>query len=266
MTFPAFESLQIETSNGVTTLWLNRPEMRNAFNEFMIAELTSAIDVLAKDEATRVVVVAGRGTAFCAGADLNWMKKMSGYNYDENLTDANALANMLHKLYSLPKPTVARVHGPAFAGGIGMVSVCDIAIASTEAHFKVSEVLIGLTPATISPYLLNAMGEREARRYFLTAEGFDAAEAQRIGLLHQVVPPEQLDDAVTTMTGHLLKGGPAALAVTKDLIATVSRGPLDNRMLAETAQYIAKIRTTDEGREGIRSFLEKRRPAWLQAK
>ncbi len=266
MTYPAFDTLQIDHSKGVTTLWLNRPETRNAFNEFMIADIIAALDVLASDEATRVVVVAGRGTAFCAGADLNWMKKMSGYSYDENLTDATALANMLHKLYSLPKPTVARVHGPAFAGGIGMVSVCDIAVASTEAHFKVSEVLIGLTPATISPYLLNAMGEREARRYFLTAEGFDAAEALRIGLLHQVVPPEQLDDAINTMTGHLLKGGPAALAVTKDLIDTVSRGPLDDRMLVDTATYIAKIRTTDEGREGIRSFLEKRRPAWLQAK
>ena len=266
MTYPTFESLQLENHHGVTTLWLNRPETRNAFNEFMIADLSAALDVLAKDEATRVVVVAGRGTAFCAGADLNWMKKMSGYGYDENLADASALANMLHKLYSLPKPTVARVHGPAFAGGIGMVSVCDIAVASTEAHFKVSEVLIGLTPATISPYLLNAMGEREARRYFLTAEGFDAAEALRIGLLHQVVPPEQLDDAINTMTGHLLKGGPAALAVTKDLIDTVARSPLDQAMLAETAKVIAKIRSTDEGREGIRSFLEKRRPAWLQAK
>ncbi len=205
--------------------------------------------MLATDEAVRVVVVAGRGTAFCAGADLNWMKKMSGYSYDENLSDATALANMLHKLYSLPKPTVARVHGPAFAGGIGMVSVCDIAIASTEAHFKVSEVLIGLTPATISPYLLNAMGEREARRYFLTAEGFDAAEALRIGLLHQVSAARATatTPSARPSTRHCSRADPSPLGECKDLIDTVARGPLDEHMIIDTARRIAKIRTTAEG-------------------
>jgi methylglutaconyl-CoA hydratase len=263
MPYPAFETLQLDVQGRVATLWLNRPDTRNAFNETMIAELSSAFDALAADAAVRAVVLAGRGSAFCAGADLNWMKKMSGYGYDENYADATALAAMLHKLYALSKPTVARVHGPAFAGGMGLVAACDIAVASTAARFKLSEVLIGLTPATISPYVMNAMGERESRRYFLTAETFGAEEAFRTGLVHVCVAPEKLDEAVAAMTGNLVLGGPAAMAVTKNLIRDVARTPLDEKLRAETARYIAAIRASEEGKEGILSFLEKRKPKWV---
>ena len=258
-----YQTIEIEIADGVATLWLNRPEVRNAFNETTIAELDAAFVALAADEAVRAVVLAGRGTAFCAGADLNWMKKMAGFGFEENRADAVALAHMLHRLYSLPKPTLARVHGPAFAGGMGLVCACDIAIASTEAQFRLSEVRIGLTPATISPYVINAIGERAARRYFLTAEAFDAMEALRIGLVHEAVAPGVLDERVAHVTGQLTQGGPSALSASKELIAAVARSPLDAGLIADTAVRIATARASAEGKEGVRSFLEKRRPDWL---
>ncbi len=258
-----FQTLEIEVQGAVATLWLNRPEVRNAFNDTMIAELDAACDALQADARVRAVVVAGRGSAFCAGADLNWMKKMAQFDVEENRADAMALASMLHKLYALPKPTLARVHGPAFAGGMGLVCACDLAIASTEAQFRLSEVRIGLTPATISPYLIKAIGERQARRYCLTAEAFDAAEALRIGLVHDSVAPQALDERVGQITAQLVQGGPDSLAAAKDLVASVAGRPLDDALIADTAARIAAARASAEGKEGVRAFLEKRRPTWL---
>jgi methylglutaconyl-CoA hydratase len=261
---PAYTTLAVESRNGVGILWMRRPEVRNAFNETMIAELTRALEGFDRDPAIRAVVLAGEGPAFCAGADLNWMKKMAGYGFEENHADALALARMLHTLATLAKPTVARVHGPAFAGGMGLVAACDIAVATYDAEFCLSEVKLGLIPATIGPYVAAAMGERMARRYFLTAERFDAAEAYRIGFVQEVCPADELDATVNAILGHLVAAGPAALAATKDLIRAVTNRPLSEDLIQDTATRIATIRASKEGREGIRSFLEKRKPAWVQ--
>jgi methylglutaconyl-CoA hydratase len=207
-------------------------------------------------------VLGGNGPAFCAGGDLNWMKRMAGYGYEQNLADAQALAGMLRTLDRMAKPTVARVHGPAYAGGVGLVAACDIAIGAPEAKFCLSEAKIGLSPATISPYVLRAMGERMARRYFLTAEVFDAAEAERIGLLTAVAPAGKLDAEIDAILGHLAQCGPQALAKIKDLIRAVASGPVDDAMVADTARRIAEIRVSPEGQEGVASFLEKRKAAW----
>lgn len=257
-----YEMLEIEKQDSVATVWMNRAEVRNAFNETMIDELTTAFRSLNQDSSVRAVVLAGRGPAFCAGADLNWMKKMAGYSFEENQLDAMGLASMLHALHSLSKPTLARVHGPAFAGGMGLLTACDIAVASEDAEFCLSEVKLGLIPATISPYVLAAMGERAARRYFLTAERFSAAEAYRIGLVHEFTLAGELDVRINEILGQLLQAGPASLAATKDLIGAVAKKPLDAKLIQDTATRIAKARASDEGKEGVRSFLEKRRPAW----
>ncbi|HMA06752.1 MAG TPA: enoyl-CoA hydratase/isomerase family protein, partial [Ramlibacter sp.] len=225
-------------------------------------ELTQAFRAADADQAVRAVVLAGHGPAFCAGADLNWMKKMSGYSLEENRTDAMGLATMLNTIYMMRKPTVARVHGPAFAGGMGLVAACDIALAAEEAEFCLSEVKLGLTAATISPYVVAAMGERCARRYFLSAERFSAAEALRIGLVHELVPMAQLDTRVDALLGHLLLASPAAIAASKELIRRVSRGAIDQDMIADTAARIADARASADGKEGVRSFLEKRKPSW----
>lgn len=258
--------LLVEKRQGVLALTLNRPEIRNAFDDAQIERLTRALRDAEADPEVRVVVVAGNGTAFCAGADLNWMKRMAGYSYEQNLADATALAEMLRTLDRMSKPTVARVHGPAFAGGTGLVAACDIALGTPEAKFCLSEAKLGLSPATISPYVVRAMGARVARRYFLTAEVFDAAEAYRIGLLSALVPAAELDAALEGFVKHLLAGGPQALAAIKDLIRTVSAGALDQAMIGDTARRIAEIRVSAEGREGIASFLEKRKPAWMAGK
>ena len=257
-----YKTLEILVRQSVGVIWMNRPEVRNAFNETMIAELTQAFQAADADEGVRAVVLAGHGPAFCAGADLNWMKKMSGYSLRENHADAMALASMLNTIYMMKKPTVARVHGPAFAGGMGLVAACDIAIAAQEAEFCLSEVKLGLTAATISPYVVAAIGERHARRYFLTAERFTAAEAFRIGLVHDLAPMSELDASVNALLGHLLSASPAAIAASKDLIRSVARGAIDKSMIADTAARIAAARSSADGMEGIRSFLEKRRPAW----
>ena len=212
------------------------------------------------------MVLAGNGPAFCAGADLNWMKRMAGYGYDENLADARALAEMLAALDRLPKPTIARVHGPVFAGGTGLVAACDIAVGTPEAKFCLSEAKLGLSPATISPYVMRAMGERNARRYFLTAEVFDAEEALRVGMLSSLVPASALDSAVDELAKHLLAGGPEAHAKIKALIRAVAGRRPDDALVAETAQRIAEIRGSPEGEEGIAAFLEKRKASWCSPK
>jgi len=258
--------LLVEKRQSVLTATLNRPEIRNAFDDAQIERLTRALRDAESDAGVRVVVIAGNGSAFCAGADLNWMKRMAGYSYEQNLADAAALAEMLKTLDRMSKPTVARVHGPAFAGGTGLVAACDIALGTPEAKFCLSEAKLGLSPATISPYVVRAMGARMARRYFLTAEVFDAAEAHRIGLLSALVPAAELDTALEGVVTHLLAGGPRAIAQIKDLIRAVSAGAVDEAMIGDTARRIAEIRVSAEGREGIASFLEKRKPAWAADK
>jgi methylglutaconyl-CoA hydratase len=256
------QALLVDTRAGVATVTLNRPEVRNAFDDALIAELAATFKALDDSDAVRAVVLAGNGPAFCAGADLNWMKRMAGYGYEQNLHDAMGLAVMLQTIDRMRKPTVARVHGPAFAGGTGLVAACDIALGAPEAKFCLSEAKLGLSPATISPYVVRAMGERAARRYFLTAEVFDADEALRIGLLSALVPAAQLDAAIESLLKHLLAGGREALAKIKDLIRAVVSRPIDDAMVADTAKRIAEIRVSPEGREGIASFLEKRKPSW----
>ena len=258
------DNLIVEKRNLVAIVTLNRPEVRNAFDDVLISDLTRVFLELDRDETVRAVVLTGAGKAFCAGADLNWMKRMSGYGYEDNLKDANALAQMLKTLDRMSKPTIARVHGPAYAGGVGLVAACDIAIGSMEAEFCLTEVKLGLSPATISPYVVRAMGERLARRYFLTAEVIDAGEAYRLQLLSDVCPADELDGAINALLGHLVVGGRTAHAKIKDLVRAVASGPADDAMIADTAKRIAEIRVSPEGREGIASFLEKRKPAWVK--
>jgi methylglutaconyl-CoA hydratase len=258
------ETIEIQAGRGVAVLWLNRPEVRNAFNETMIAELTAAFAELESDPKVRAVVLAGRGKVFCAGADLNWMKRMGELDIDENRKDAMAFGTMLNRLHAMKKPTVARVHGAAFAGGMGLIAACDIAVASTDTEFAVSEVRLGLTPATISPYVLAAMGERAAHRYFLTAERFPAAEAYRIGFVQELAQPAELDATVNAILGELVQGAPGAQGVTKDLIQAVAGRPITSELMVDMAGRIAGARASAEGKEGARAFLEKRRPAWLQ--
>lgn len=254
--------LEVTKQEGVARVTLNRPELRNAFDDELIKRLRSTFGDLSVDKSVRVMVLAGNGPAFCAGADLNWMKRMAGYSYDENLADAKALADMLAALDRLPKPTIARVHGPVFAGGTGLVAACDIAVGTPEAKFCLSEAKLGLSPATISPYVLRAMGERMARRYFLTAEVFNAEEAYRVGMLSALVPANALDSTVDELIKQLLAGGPEAHARIKALIRAVAGRRPDDALAAETAQRIAEIRGSPEGKEGIAAFLEKRKPSW----
>jgi methylglutaconyl-CoA hydratase len=256
--------LKVEKKDGVARVTLDRPELRNAFDEVLIRKLQESFVSLGEDKAVRVVILAGSGPAFCAGADLNWMKRMAKYGYDENLADARALANMLATLDRLPKPTIARVHGPVFAGGTGLVAACDIAVGTTEAKFCLSEAKLGLSPATISPYVIRAMGEQNARRYFLTAEVFGAEEAFRIGMLSLLT--NKLDEEIDGLVGHLLAGGPEAHRKIKELIRAVAGRPVDDALASDTAKRIAEIRVSAEGREGIASFLEKRKAAWCSTK
>ncbi len=258
------DMLQTEIRDGVATLRMNRPEVHNAFDDALIAALTAELHRLDQLPEARVIVLAANGKSFSAGADLNWMRRMATYSKEENLRDAMALAGLMRCLDGLKKPTVARVQGAAFGGGVGLVACCDIAIASTEAAFSLSEVRLGLIPSVISPYVIAAIGEREARRYFLTAERFDATEARRIGLVHDVVDGGALDEAVAKMAGYLLKGGPRALAAVKKLIADVSRRCMDDALSTETARRIAAIRVESEGQEGLAAFFEKRAPAWTK--
>jgi methylglutaconyl-CoA hydratase len=258
-----YQTLTVAIAGNVATVTLNRPELRNAFNETAIAELALAFDELGQDELVRVIVLAANGPAFCAGADLNWMKKMAGYSPAENQADAMRLADMLRAIYYCPRPVVAKVQGDCYAGGMGLVAACDIVVASEAANFCLSEVKLGLIPATISPYVIKAMGEQAARRYFLTAERFGAQQAWRIGFAHEVVMPEALDSTVSAIVNALAANSPNAVREAKKLVREVSGLPVDDAMLADTAERIAAIRASDEGREGVASFLEKRKPSWL---
>jgi len=256
-------TLEVETRNHVGIIWFNRPDIRNALNDVVLGEMNAALKALEKDKSVRAIVLGGRGPAFCAGADLNWMKRAANFTKAQNAKDAGGLATTLWTLYNLKKPTVARIHGPAYAGGTGFAAACDIAVASTEATFCLSETRLGLIPATISPYVLRAMGERAASRYFLTAERFDAAEAYRIGFVHEIAPPEELDSTINEILGHLVQAGPRALDETKKLIQLVGGTKMTPAVRAETAKRIAETRASPEGREGIASFLEKRKPKWV---
>ena len=255
--------LQLQFERGVETVTLNRPEVRNAFNDEVIAELTAVFAELARRNEVRCVVLAASGSAFCAGADLNWMKRMAAYTREENIADASALARMLEVIHRCPKPTIARVQGDVYAGGTGLVAACDMAVSVDTAGYCLSEVKLGLIPATISPYVIRAMGTRASHRYFLTAERFDAAEALRIGLVHEVVKAEELDAKVAALAQSLVNAGPEAVKACKKLLHDVAGHEITAGLVRRTVEGIADIRVSDEGREGIQSFLGKRKPGWL---
>ncbi len=255
--------LKTEMNGAVATLTLDRPEVRNAFNEALIAELTQQFTVLGQRDDVRCIVLAANGPAFCAGADLNWMRRMADYSHDENIADAAQLAEMLRVIYECPKPTVARIQGDVYAGGMGLVAACDMAVAVDSASFCLSEVRLGLIPATISPYVIRAMGTRASHRYFLTAERFGAAEALRIGFVHEVVAADALDAKVDELLKALTAASPNAVRVCKKLVIDVAEREINAGLIAATVQGIADIRASDEGKEGVQSFLNKRKPAWL---
>ncbi len=255
-------TLEIQYAGAVATLWMNRPELHNAFNPQLIADLTAACRALDADHAVRVVILAGRGKSFSAGADLNWMKAAGQMSVEENLEDARRLAAMLRTLAELRKPTIARVHGAALGGGLGLAAACDLCVAATSAVFATSEVRFGIIPATIGPYVIRAIGERQAYRYFQTAERIDAQRAREIGLVHEVATPEDLDAKVQQLTDALLQGGPQAQAEAKDLIRAVAGQSMSDALMEDTARRIAALRATPEAREGLAAFLEKRSPAW----
>lgn len=251
-------------ADGRATVTLNRPDVHNAFDDNLIALLTRELNDLDRNRAVGVVVLAAAGKSFCAGADLKWMQRMAEDSEAENQASAEALAALMKTLNGLSKPTVAEVQGAAYGGGVGLICCCDIAIASDAAQFSISEVKLGLIPSVISPYVVAAIGERQARRYALSAERFDAIEAKRIGLVHEVIAAEDLPSAVDAMVEALLANGPAAMAETKDQIAGVANRPVDDRLIADSAARIARIRVSDEGREGVAAFLEKRQPGWTR--
>jgi methylglutaconyl-CoA hydratase len=264
MTPSNYQSILIETDGPVGILTLNRAERHNAFDETLIEEITRGLDELENDPKVRVVVLSSLGKSFCAGADLNWMKRAAGYSKEENLDDALRLAELMRTLNEMKKPTVARVQGPAYGGGIGLVACCDVAIATFDAQFALTEVKLGLIPAVISPYVIGKIGEKYARRYFLTAERFGASEAYRIGLVHEIVPDETgLDEAVGEIVDSLLKNGPQAMAAAKQLVATVAHRPVTRELIDETARLITRQRASVEGKEGITAFLEKRKAGWI---
>ncbi len=249
-------------ADGTATLTLNRAEVHNAFDDTLIAELGEALDALQADAEVRVVVLAAKGRSFSAGADLNWMQRMAQYSHADNVADATAAGELMYKLSRLAKPTLALVQGPAYGGGVGLVACCDIAVAADTAVFCLSEVRLGLIPAVISPYVVEAMGVRSARRYFQTAERFDAHAALRLGLVHEVVPPAELSQARERIVGALAQAGPQALAAAKELIEAVKHRRVDAALVKDTAARIAARRASTEGREGVAAFLQKRAPSW----
>ncbi|WP_137937360.1 enoyl-CoA hydratase/isomerase family protein [Chitinivorax sp. B] len=249
---------------GVAELRLNRAELHNAFDDSLIRELTHQLQTLQSNPVVRVLVLSAEGKSFSAGADLNWMKRMANYSEAQNLADAMDLAGLMHTLHCLRVPTIARVQGAAFGGGVGLVACCDMVVASDSASFCLSEVKLGLIPAVISPYVIGKLSASQARRYFLTAERFDAVTAQRLGLVHEVVAADQLDDQVNNWIKLLLANGPHAIAAAKSLIERVSHAPIDETLIHDTAQRIANIRASQEGKEGLSAFLEKRPPAWVK--
>lgn len=249
---------------GRATITLNRPEMHNAFDDTLINALTEEFRRLERDASVRVVMLAAKGKSFSSGADLNWMRRMADYSFDENLADAISLADLMKTLSNLSKPTIGLVQGAAIGGGVGLVACCDIALATENASFCLSEVKLGLIPAVISPYVAAAIGSRATRRYFITAERFDAAEAHRLGLVHEVVPADALMARAEQLSGLLLRNGPQAMASVKALVAEVALSYLDDDLIADTAERIAETRASDEGREGLSAYLEKRKPNWIR--
>ena len=255
-------TLDVRRDGHVARVYLNRPDVRNAFNEGVIAELTQTFAGLGNDASLRCIVLGGHGKAFCAGADLNWMRAMASYSWDENRADAQALADMLWTIYSCPVPVIGRIHGDCYAGGLGLAAVCDVLVAAEGVNFCLSEAKLGLLPATIGPYVVRAMGEQAARRWFITAERFDAAQARAMGFVHEVCASETLDAKVDELVATLVANGPMAVRACKQLVQDVGGRVIDTELRADTARRIADIRASAEGREGIQSFLGKRAPSW----
>lgn len=257
------ETLEIRIAHRVAVVWMTRERTRNAFNQQAIAELTEAFNTLGADPGVRAIVLAAQGPAFCAGADLEWMRAMAGYTYEQNRADALQLAAMLAAIANCPKPVIARVQGDAYGGGVGLAAACDIVVASQDANFCLSEVKLGLIPATIAPYVLRAIGARQAQRYFVTAERFDAATATRIGLVHEAVPAAQLDARIDELLEAVMLTSAEAGAAAKTLVADLAGRPIDAELIVDTAERIARARASADGREGVASFLEKRKPRWV---
>ena len=249
---------------GVAQVRLNNPDKHNAFDDQMIGQLTEAFIAIADNSNVRAMVLGSEGKSFSAGADLEWMKRMASYSYDENLRDASALALMLKTLNEIPQPTIARIQGPAFGGAVGLVSCCDMAVAASAGSFSLSEVKIGLVPATISPYVIAAIGQRAARRYFVTAERFDAHRALQLGLVNEVVDAEQLDQEIDRLINTLLANGPEAVTGAKQLVFDVAGKPIDQQLIDATCETIAAIRVSEQGQEGLQAFLERRKPQWIK--
>jgi methylglutaconyl-CoA hydratase len=257
-------TLDIRIEGPVARVFLNRPEVRNAFNDGVIAELTASFQRLGADASLRAIVLGGHGKAFCAGADLSWMRTMADYSWDQNRADADALATMLWTVWTCPLPVVGRVHGDCYAGGVGLAAVCDVLVAAEGVHFCLSEAKLGLLPATIGPYVVKALGEAASRRYFVTAERFTAQRAAALGLVHECVPADALDATVEGIVAALVANGPAAVKACKRLVQDVAGREITAELRADTARRIADIRASDEGREGVQAFLNKREPAWRQ--
>lgn len=252
----------VAAEDGIARVTMNRPSVHNALDDRLIADLLMSLEQIAADRAVRLVMLTGQGGSFCAGGDLAWMRRTADYTREQNLADAMMLARLLQRLNTMPQPTVALVNGPAYGGGVGLVACCDIAVAAETAKFSLSEVRLGLIPATISPYVVRKIGESNARRYFLTAEVFEAADAERMGLVHEVVPATGMDDAAKWFVKRLREGGPAAQTAAKQLIARVAGAPIDEGLMADTAERIADARASAEGKEGTEAFLAKRPPSW----
>lgn len=257
-----FETIIYTTNKNVAYVTLNRPEVHNAFNDTMLTELTNLFTQIAKDNNIRIVVITGNGKSFCAGADVNWMKKIVNYTYEENIKDSNKIADCMYALYTLPQPTIARVNGHAIGGGMGFVGTCDIVISVDTAQFSLSEVKIGLVPACISPYIIRKVGEGGCREFFITGERLTAEKALKAGLVNSVVPIEKLDSAVEEIVNRLLSSGPNAIASCKELLRNVPQMNLEDAK-EYTVKVIAKLRVSEEGQEGMNAFLEKRKPKWV---
>jgi len=254
---PLYTSLTVQIENLVATVTLDRPSVRNAFNEVLISELTSVFSDLGRRDEVEVIILAANGKSFCAGADLAWMKAMASYSYEENIADAQLLANMLSQIYQCPKPVIAKVQGDAFGGGVGLVAVCDIVIATEEAHFCLSEARLGLLPATISPYVIKALGEQACRRFFITSERFSTQEAYRLGFVHILSTANQLDSNIEKICQSILQNGHAAVVACKQLIQDFASRPIDDALIEDSVKRIAQIRCSKEAQHRMKLFLEK---------
>ena len=257
------QTLDVQRDSATARVFLNRPEVRNAFNDAVIAELTEVFTDFPRDASLRAVVLGGHGKTFCAGADLAWMRAMADYDWEDNRADAGKLADMLWAVYSCPVPVIGRIHGDCYAGGVGLAAVCDVLVAAEDTHFCLSEAKLGLLPATIAPYVVKALGEQAARRYFISAERFDAVTAKRLGFVHEVAAPEALDVKLDEILAAIVANGPAAVKACKLLVKDVAARAITPELRADTANRIADIRASGEGREGVQSFLNKRKPSWL---